>query len=353
MDSDSYEVIKSITKTESDIHRALLDSSTNNLPAYINRHNSEKEEFDIKKLNLNSNMLIDKNSIIKMPMSSSSIALVNAKSKALKRIDTMFQDGDDIEHNESIFKSSNSLYHQQKYCDQNIINLESNPSSTNSRSEASQKNMSLNTENLMDDFDNHMENFDEIIKSTNNNQIDNIITHTVDNQKQTDGVGREHVITYSASYKIAMNSIPVSRRDTEIIHLSDEETKTKKISPIKKSKNSKGFALFGRKKFSSGQLYYGEHKQLHRSSTKTKVTPKKINNKIDWSENSKLGIHIWSDHSNPTNDSCYVNEPDNLKFHNINSQGKCLYASKNVPKKKCDVCKIVVHESCVESLQVI
>lgn len=259
-------------------------------------------------------------------MSSSSLALVNAKSKALKRIDTMFQDGVvevDLEPNEHLFKS----------------NLSSNPpSSSTSRSDASQKAVSLTTENPMDDFDNHMENLEEIIKPTDN----------TDNQKT-----REPTMTYTASYKIAINS-PIRRSDTEVLNLSDEEMTSKKVNLnaqiIKKQR--KGFALFGRKKYSaSGQLYYGN--QLHRNSIKSKATPKKINNKIDWSENSRLGMHVWSDHSNPANDSCYVNEPDALKFHNISSQGKCLYTSKNVPKKKCDVCKIVVHEACVESLQVI
>lgn len=299
----------------------------------MNRQNSDSREepFDIKKLNLNSTMLVDTSL-----MSSSSLALVNAKSKAMKRIDTMFQDGVvevDLEPNEHLFKST--------------LTDSNPPSSSNSRSDASQKGVPLTAENPMDDFDNHMENLEEIIKPTDNtvNRID--ATHLIDDQKT-----REPIMSYTASYKIAINS-PIRRSDTEVLNLSDEEMTSKKVNlNTQTKKQRKGFALFGRKKYSaSGQLYYGN--QLHRNSIKSKATPKKINNKIDWSENSRLGMHVWSDHSNPANDSCYVSELDALKFHNINSQGKCLYTSKNVPKKKCDVCKIVVHEACVESLQVI
>ncbi|CAF0912758.1 unnamed protein product [Brachionus calyciflorus] len=72
---------------------------------------------------------------------------------------------------------------------------------------------------------------------------------------------------------------------------------------------------------------------------------------IDWSENAKQGVHLWSDLINQTNESCYLSEQDALDFHCLTCNDKCQSQSKNVSKKKCNLCKIIVHETCIDTLQ--
>ncbi|RNA37644.1 hypothetical protein BpHYR1_026985 [Brachionus plicatilis] len=87
--------------------------------------------------------------------------------------------------------------------------------------------------------------------------------------------------------------------------------------------------------------------------------------KTDWSENAKQGIHIWSDFSNQANELCYLSEQDTIEFHNLNKNLLCSPQSENLNqfndkylnmfkilnKKKCQICKIIVHEACIESVQ--
>lgn len=91
--------------------------------------------------------------------------------------------------------------------------------------------------------------------------------------------------------------------------------------------------------------------------------PKLKSNKIDWTDHAKQGTHFWLDVSIPqsNNDPCYLTEPDALEFHQlVNSCQqqqqqqqilKCQASQKSEAKKKCLICKIVVHESCTDLLQ--
>ena len=71
-------------------------------------------------------------------------------------------------------------------------------------------------------------------------------------------------------------------------------------------------------------------------------------------ENSKQGTHFWAEQNNPQSScSCYLSEQDALELHKLESSVKCFASSKNEIKYKCIICKIVVHDSCIDLLQVI
>ncbi|CAL8097018.1 unnamed protein product [Calicophoron daubneyi] len=55
----------------------------------------------------------------------------------------------------------------------------------------------------------------------------------------------------------------------------------------------------------------------------------------DWTVNSILGQHLWSDITN-SGETCYVNEGD---------------CHKSGPKRKCSACRITCHVKCIEALQ--
>ncbi|XP_039259245.2 uncharacterized protein LOC120335722 isoform X2 [Styela clava] len=75
---------------------------------------------------------------------------------------------------------------------------------------------------------------------------------------------------------------------------------------------------------------------LSNSPSISPMTPRKMEpkSKVDWTEASILGEHIWAP-SNQAGDLCYVGEQ------------LCL---KSGPRKKCSACHIIVHDACLDQL---
>ncbi|KAL6034417.1 hypothetical protein STEG23_017411, partial [Scotinomys teguina] len=60
---------------------------------------------------------------------------------------------------------------------------------------------------------------------------------------------------------------------------------------------------------------------------------------LDWSENAVNGEHLWLE-TNVSGDLCYLGEENcQVRF------------AKSALRRKCAVCKIVVHAACIEQLE--
>uniref|UniRef100_A0A8C9YR70 Diacylglycerol kinase n=1 Tax=Sander lucioperca TaxID=283035 RepID=A0A8C9YR70_SANLU len=66
---------------------------------------------------------------------------------------------------------------------------------------------------------------------------------------------------------------------------------------------------------------------------------KELRTSVDWTENAVNGDHLWMETS-CSGELCYLGEDTCL-----------LKAAKSAPRRKCAVCKIVVHSGCIEQLE--
>ncbi|XP_065121671.1 diacylglycerol kinase iota isoform X1 [Paramisgurnus dabryanus] len=66
---------------------------------------------------------------------------------------------------------------------------------------------------------------------------------------------------------------------------------------------------------------------------------KELRTTVDWSENAVNGDHLWLE-TNCSGDLCYLGEETCV-----------VKIAKSAPRRKCAVCKIVVHTACIEELE--